>query len=501
METDRLNNYALFNLTLFLSMARFTSVALKMQLAVNILFTLAFSLLQNDILMIVSSPVQLYLISQYHFDNADLSILGVYTGTLLLIMYLTNCDVWLSKIMSDFFVRCFRFFSYLFFIRSLVPYELKNYEIDNSIVVVVMVAAFVYWAGKHYGVKKVPQTGLFVLGIFLYVAIEQLCLSRSPLLSKNDKTSIGFYSYNSGSTSGGSSDGLFASLSSLTPLPFIHTDLKTVNLVKFIIFPIYTTFETLIAFKTMKIKHKDRRIWFFWVSLINFFSGLFGLHCTNIPVLLNRKLSESCKTKSSKLWLMLTSLMLFVVCPEQILNGLKYNLFVYTSLLSLLIYYTFDLNNSVDLFKKGRKELVLIMVTFCAAMVTKSLFMSGFIVFITEWAVYAFRADSISKPTMSMVMGEQAKKYNLADWYDDVAVYKLEGCVNFMRTSYHMKQIRALDCRIVVIDMEGVIDKYDQDFEDSYEDLISRIQSINSKLIIIHTGTERTNYTAKDKYF
>lgn len=500
MKLDRLNNYFLFNLTLFLSMARFTSVTLKMQLTVNVLFTLIFSLLQSDILMMVSSPVQLFLISQYQLDKADMAILGVYTGTLLMVIYLTRLDVCLSKLMSDFFVRCFRFFSYLFFIRSLVPYELKNYNVNNSILVLVLLAGVVYSVGKYYGSSKVPRVSLFISGIVLYVAIEQLLIKSGNLGSKTGQNSIG---YNSSSTAtvGNSSNSLFANIAQLTPLPFIHNDLKTVNLIKFVVFPIYITFETLIAFKTLRIKHNDRRVWYFLLSLVNFVSGLFGLHCTNIPVLLNRKLNETCKTKSSKLQLMLISLALFVFCPERILLGLKYNLFVYMSLLGFLIYYTFDLNNMADLFKKGRKELVLLMLTFLVAMVTKSIFMSCFIVFITEWAIYAFKADSIRKPSITTALGGQIKKYNLAEWYDDVAVYKLEGCANFLRTAAHIKRIRNLDSRIVVVDIEPVLSKYDRDFVDSYEDLISQTRSIQSKLVVVYGSDEKVRTNAKDKYF
>ena len=501
MKLHKIDNCLLFNLTLFLSLARFTSITLKTQLVFNILFTVIYSLMQNNTLMLISSPVQLYLLSQYQLDKDDLSALGIYSGTVLFIIYITQLDVLVSKLMSDFFVRCFRFFSYLFFIKSLIPYELKNYDIDNSFAVVLLMAVLIYVLKRYYGGRKIPHISLFILGIFLYVAIEQI-LSQSTTLGPQKATaSIGFHSSEVGDFIDDNKNGIFSSFANLSLLPFIHSELKLASMVKFIVFPIYTTFETLIAFKTLNLKYNERRIWFFWLSLVNFFSGLFGLHCTNIPVLLNRKLEDNAKNKQAKLLLMLASLVLFGLCPERILFALKYNLFIYTSLLGLLLYYTFDGYNANNLFKKGKTELVLIMATFLSAMVTESVFISCFMVFIVEWVIYTFKADFIGNATIMTSASGKNRKYELADWHDDVTIYKLEGCMNFLRTNYHIRRILSLDCRIVVVDFENVIEKYDRDFTDSYSDFINKASKLHSKIIVIYGIGDSPRWNIKDKYF
>lgn len=475
-QKDRTKSVALLVLLLLFSLDVLESNSLKIQILLAMfIFIFGFYFDQNTPLFLVS-PIQLVLLNNFELDKNDFAMIGVVNGFILLLFFVLKLDVFIFKLISNSFTKIFLFFNMFVFVGHLMSKQLSTFILYKSSPVMLLlsiVLTILFRKRFNYRISNAV--------VFLQILLSLIVL-RGFLTEDFNVASFGKLAYRCFTEIKEVKPG--KRIQDFIPTPFIFEMNMNFNIKKVLSFSLFTIIEAVICLKNLKLNYQKRRKNFFYLGVLSFILGLFGFFGLGLNSRLNLFLNQSIKKKQKRILIVLLSFCLILFMPSWLVSIIKSDLIIYSVSIVFLTLLVLNHEKFEDFLKSSIRNMILFIIAFSSFLYFNNTAIALAIVYLLDILVYMFKTKEMGSSELIFENDEGSERYFLNNLYDDFVIYRIKGSFNFMKTNEHLRRVRKLPFKVILVDLEDVMQNGDIEYSDSYTDMIDDMSRLKQKTVV-----------------
>ena len=137
-----------------------------------------------------------------------------------------------------------------------------------------------------------------------------------------------------------------------------------------------------------------------------------------------------------------------------------------------------------DFLKSSIRNMILFIIAFSSFLYFNNTAIALTITYLLDILVYVFKTKEMGSSELIFENDEGSERYFLNNLYDDFVIYRIKGSFNFMKTNEHVGRVGKLPFKVILVDLEDVMQNGDIEYSDSYTDMIDDMSRLKQKTVI-----------------